>query len=69
MFIWEGGVYMHNLEIRQALKSARIFGYEVAASLGITESSFSKRLTRRELTTQEKERIYQIIKEIKGEVK
>ena len=60
---------MHNLEIRQALKSARIFGYEVAASLGITESSFSKRLTRREMTANEKERIYRIIEQIKGEVK
>ena len=60
---------MHNIEIRKALKSARIFGYEVAANLGITESTFSKRLTRRELTSKEKEKIYLIINKIKGEMK
>ena len=56
---------MHNIEIRQAIKSARIYGYEIAERLGITESTFSKRLTRRELTDDEKKQIHLIIKSIK----
>lgn len=59
---------MHNIEIRQAMKSARIYGYEIAKELGITESTFSKRLTRRELTEDEKKLIYNIIKKIKKEI-
>ena len=56
---------MHNIDIRQAIKSARIYGYEIAQGLGITESTFSKRLTRRELTDNEKKQIYKIINEVK----
>lgn len=56
---------MHNIEIRQALKSARVFGYEIAAGLGITESSFSRKLARQEMTAAEKEKIYKIIDKIK----
>lgn len=59
---------MHNIEIRQAMKSARIYSYEIAKELGITESTFSKRLTRRELTEDEKKLIYNIIKKIKKEI-
>lgn len=59
---------MHNIEIRNAIKSARVYGYEIAQQLGITESTFSKRLTRRELTDDEKKTIYTIINRItKGE--
>ena len=59
---------MYNIEIRKALKENRIFGYQIAAHLGIAETSFSRKLARRELTDSEKKNIYTIIEKInKGE--
>ena len=34
---------MHNIEIRTKLKENRIFGYGIAAKLGIAETSFSRK--------------------------
>ena len=34
---------MHNIEIRTKLKENRIFGYEIAAKLGISETSYSRK--------------------------
>lgn len=48
---------MVNLEVREAMKKARLFGYEVAAELGITESSFSRKLARHEMSSEEKARV------------
>lgn len=56
---------MHNIEIRTKLKENRIYGYEIAAQMGIAETSFSRKMARREMTANEKEKIYQIIDEIK----
>ena len=56
---------MHNIEIRTKLKENRIFGYEIAAKLGIAETSFSRKMARREKKEKEKEKIYRIIDEIK----
>lgn len=56
---------MYNIDIRSKLKSNRIYGYEVAAKLGIAETSFSRLLARNELSKEYKEQIYKIIKEIK----
>lgn len=47
---------MNNLEIRLAIKSARLFSYEIAAELGLSETSFSRKL-RKELPPEEKEKI------------
>lgn len=59
---------MYNIEIRNALKENRIFGYQIAAHLGIAETSFSRKLARKELTEAEKKTIYKIIDKItKGE--
>lgn len=55
---------MYNIEIRNALKVNRIFGYQIAAHLGIAETSFSRKIARRELTEAEKKTIYKIIEKI-----
>ena len=58
---------MNNLEIRIAIKNARLFSYEIAAELGLSETSFSRKL-RKELSQDEKERILAAIDRIaKGE--
>lgn len=57
---------MHNIEIRTKLKENRIYGYEIAAKLGIAETSFSRKMARREMTDKEKKQIYQIIDCIKN---
>ena len=40
---------MYNVEIRNAIKKAGLFGYELAAALGVSETSFSRNLARKEL--------------------
>lgn len=58
---------MNNLEIRTAIKAARLYGYEVAAALGLSETSFSRKL-RKELPQGEKEKILAVIESLKKEV-
>lgn len=57
---------MNNLEIRMAIKNARLFNYEIAAELGLSETSFSRKL-RKELTPDEKERILAAIERLAKE--
>ena len=40
---------MYNVEIRNAIKKAGLFGYELAAAPGGSETSFSRKLARKEL--------------------
>nr|DAV15792.1 MAG TPA: Regulatory protein [Caudoviricetes sp.] len=54
---------MANIEIRDAIKKARLFHYEIADELGMSESAFSK-LMRTELTPEKKEKILQAINKI-----
>lgn len=51
---------MYNLEIRTAIRKARLYGYEVAAALGMSETSFS-RMLRKELADEDKERVLAVI--------
>lgn len=51
---------MKNLEIRMALKEHRMFNYELAELLGISEFTLSRRL-RSELPQKEKEKILNLI--------
>lgn len=51
---------MRNLDIREKLKKAHIFQYELAEAMGISEMTLLKRL-RKELTTEEKQKIFNII--------
>lgn len=57
---------MANLEIRQQLKKHRVFNYELAELLGITEWTLSRKL-RKELPDEEQERIIKLIEEKAGE--
>lgn len=54
---------MNNLEVREAIKRSRLFGYEVADALGISETHFSRKL-RKELPEEEKEKILAVIKKL-----
>lgn len=57
---------MNNLEVRVAIKNARLFNYEVAAELGISETYFSRKL-RKELPDEEREMILTIIDKLAQE--
>ena len=57
---------MYNYDIRSLLRQNRIFNYEVAAALGVTETSFSRIMARREMTADEKDRIKDIVKVLRG---
>lgn len=52
---------MNNLEIRQAMKERRMFNYELAELMGISEFTLSRKL-RNELPQEEKERILNLIR-------
>ena len=55
---------MKNMDIRVAAEKARVRLYEIAEALNITDSSFSRRL-RKELSEAEKQRIRQIIADLR----
>lgn len=55
-----------NDEITIACIKNRIHKYEIAQKLGITDTTFSRKL-RKELSNTEKEKIYQIIENIRKE--
>ena len=55
---------MKNLLIREAAAKARVMMWEIAAELGITDFTFSRRL-RKELPEDEQRRILDIIQRIK----
>ncbi len=52
---------MHNLDVKAAIRQAGFFGYEVAAALGISETCFSRQLSRAELSPEKKEHIMRTI--------
>lgn len=54
-----------NTDIRAATKAAGVKLWMVAARLGLTDSAFSRKL-RFELPTEEKQRILEIIEDLKG---
>ena len=54
---------MNNLEVREAMKKSRLFGYEVAEALGISETHFSRKL-RKELLGDEKAKILAVIEKL-----
>lgn len=56
---------MPNSEIRTIIKKNRLFHYEIADALGISESAFSKWL-RSEMDSEKKEKVVRAIDSIKG---
>ena len=52
-----------NQDIKQAMEKARIFYWEVAKELGLNDGNFSRKL-REELAKEEKEKIFEIIRNL-----
>lgn len=52
---------MFNIEVRDAMKKARLYSYEVAAALNVSETSFSRKLSRQELQGDERKQILDAI--------
>ena len=52
---------MYNVDIRDAIKSRGLYGYQVAERIGMTEFSFSRMLARKELTPERKKQILDAI--------
>lgn len=57
---------MKNKDIREAAKRAGVCLWEVAERLGINDGNFSRKL-RKELSSQEREKIMEIINELAKE--
>ena len=55
----------NNLDVRIAIRESGLYGYQVAALLGVTETSFSRSLSRKELPPEKKEKIFAICKSAK----
>ena len=58
---------MCNQDIRQTATESSVRLWRIADALGITDSSFSRRL-RKELPQEEKEKIFSIIQKLSQEV-
>lgn len=54
-----------NQDIRQEIKNADLFYWQVAERFGCTDGNFSRKL-RHELSVEDKQKIRDIIKDIKG---
>ena len=59
---------MFNTDVRAAIRKARLFSYEVAEALGMSESYFSRKMTRKEMDSEEKKRILAVIERLVREV-
>lgn len=57
-----------NTDVKAMAKSKGVFYYEIAGKLGMIDTAFSRKL-RRELSPDEKQRIFSIIDEIAAEKK
>jgi len=57
---------MKNLDIRRKLKEAKIMQWQLADKLGVSEMTLIRKL-RYELTEEEKQKIFTIIKELEAE--
>ena len=54
---------MKNEEIREKMRKKRIYSYEVAEAMGLSESAFSRKL-RKELPQDEKDKILEAIQRL-----
>ena len=57
---------MKNIDIRQAIEKAGVKYWQVAAKINLNDGNFSRKL-RKELSAEEKDKIFKIIEEIKNE--
>ncbi len=56
---------MANMEVRELIKKSRLFHYEIADALGISESAFSKWL-RSEMGPERKQEVLKAIETLRG---
>lgn len=54
---------MNNIEIRQAIRENRLHNYEVAAALGVSEFTFSRKL-RVEMSSEQREHVMRTIEKL-----
>lgn len=59
---------MNNQDIKEAAKKARIKLWQIADKLGINDGNFSRKL-RKELSQEEKQKIFDIIADLENEQK
>lgn len=57
---------MKNKEIKESLKKANIYQWQVAEAMGIGETALSRKM-RKELPEEEKKQIIDVIEELKKE--
>lgn len=55
---------MNNKDIREEIKKSKLFQWQVAETIGINESAFSRKL-RYELPKEEKQKIFSVIQSLK----
>lgn len=55
---------MANLDVKKAINNSKLKFWQVASQLGITDSTFSRKL-RKEFSAETKEKIFSIIKSLK----
>lgn len=52
---------MYNTELRSTIKHFRLYNYEVAAEMGIPETSFSRMISRGEMSADKKKEVLSAI--------
>ena len=55
---------MYNVDLRNAIRKAGFFNYEIASCLGMTETSFSRKMARQEFTDEEKRSVMQAVQKM-----
>ena len=59
-----GGESVFNVDVRTEMRRFGFYGYEVAQALGISESTFSRQLSRREFSPEQKSHILKTIEQM-----
>lgn len=57
-------VRIYNSDVRAAIRRAGFRNYEIAAAFGISECTFSRRLSRSEMTDDEKSEVLNVIEKL-----
>ncbi len=57
---------VNNIEVREAIRDSGLYGYQIAAALGMSETSFSRAMARGELSQERKEKILEVCRNAKA---
>lgn len=55
---------MKNFDVKEAIENAKLYQWQVAKALNISEFTLSRKL-RNELTSKEKEKVFKVIEKLK----